>query len=257
MPPHQQGGQRLDVEPADVERRQRGDDDVVGGEVLVVDAVAPGREQRALGVDGALRRSCRAGGVDHERRIVERHRGWFDARSVLVGDGSGIEIDHLPDRTIRDVRARRQQELVEPVGCNQQTGTTVGQEHGDLRRSEPVVDRAEHAPDPEAGEKRLQELDSVQSAERDAIAAPDPGRRQTGCDRLHPLGEPAIADVLTFEHERDPIGVGPPGDQLVDRRAAAVATRVGDHGFSHERSLRRAAGWHRAPSAGQPAFRER
>ena len=74
---------------------------------------------------------------------------------------------------------------------------------------------------------------------------------------MHPLGQPPVDDVLPFEHERDPIGVGPPRDQLVDRRSAAVAHRIGDRGFSHELSLLRASGPHGAPSSGQPACRER
>ncbi len=169
----------LDVEAADMEERQHGEDVIVRGQAVHVLAHHAVPQQRLLPQHRALGPPGGAGGVDDQQRAAEV--GVRVAAIAAARRQQRVECGASRRREIEPDDAGVRQTACPAAGrtaakaCSTTSTFTdgIGQDEQLLGHREPPVQRHQHGAEPRAGIEQHQIVGMVQAEDRDAVAAAD------------------------------------------------------------------------------------
>ena len=211
-------GRGLIVEAADVEQRQRGENDVVGCQAVHVRAVGCIPGQRALAQQHALRFAGRAGGIADQQRRIGTGQGITcygiagTPEKVFIGDPAArclaqvhqLHQSRVPERTAEGIGLLEELRLDE-----QHLRRTVSQHLAVFGTGQPPVERHEQGAQAGAGEQHGKHFRAVESQIGHAGAASDTRRRQRRAQLPYQRGQIGIRQIAIRKAKRQLVGRKP------------------------------------------------
>ncbi len=178
--PCMQRGRGLDVEPADMEERQHGEDVIARRQVVHVLAHHAVPHQRFLPQHRAFGTAGGAGRVDDQQR-ARRDRYAGCGRRRLPAASRAVERTAAVRREIEADHARRRaarlasgaMTAAKPFSTTSTLTRRVGEDEQLLRHREPPVERHQHRAEPRAGIEQHEIVGMIERQDRDAVAAAD------------------------------------------------------------------------------------
>jgi hypothetical protein len=204
-----QGRCGLDVQSADMKKREHGQNMIVAGHAVHVLAHRCVPDQCLLSQHGAFRTAGGAGGVDDQQR-----RQHIDVRIAVVARARGqqlvkalsarrLELD-ADDACVRQCLSQRGDHRCEGFLHEQRLHRGIGQNKKLFRHGQPPVDRHQHGAEPSAGVKQHKIIGMIGGEDSNAVAAADAEPRFQGTRAIrNTICQPPIGQRGALKPDRD------------------------------------------------------
>ena len=191
-----------DIEPADVEQRQRGQHPVGTGQIVHVRAVERIPEQRALRQHDAFRHAGRARGVANQHRVIEaagRKRRTLRFRrqgKIVPGDPAGGNVAQRGPDHAGTIAVQRLRAFGEGRVDQYRAWRTIGEHTGVFGRGVPPVQWHHNRAAPRTGKQQREHFRMVAPKIGHQVAMPHAKRGKPAAGAPNAFGKRGIIQVV-------------------------------------------------------------